>query len=160
MLVLWALAVLLGITMTSAPSAQPRLYLELAHRYKNVRDRLAQLTAGSSAQPSVEARNSLLYSNRVLIGEENGPALRWALAYGYVSVLRALHRAEQEIMIFEPREDLLGDIPGRKACRGSARPGTGPWRPRPGSGRRRCAAPSTSSATIAATASSAAATNC
>ncbi len=110
MLVLWALAVLLGITMTSAPSAQPRLYLELAHRYKNVRDRLAQLTAGSSAQPSVEARNSLLYSNRVLIGEENGPALRWAFAYGYVSVLRALHRAEQEIMIFEPREDLLGDI--------------------------------------------------
>jgi len=46
----------------------------------------------------------------VLIGEENGPALRWAFAYGYVSVLRALHRAEQEIMIFEPREDLLGDI--------------------------------------------------
>ncbi len=110
MLVLWALAVLLGITMTSAPSAQPRLYMELAHRYKNVRDRLAQLTAGTSAQPSVEARNSLLYSNRVLIGEENGPALRWALAYGYVGVLRALHRAEQEIMIFEPREDLLGDI--------------------------------------------------
>jgi len=108
-LVLWVLAVLLGITMTSAPSAQPRLYLELAHRYKNVRDRLAQLTPGS-AQPSVEARNSLLYSNRVLIGEENGPALRWALAYGYVSVLRALHRAEQEIIIFEPREDLLGDI--------------------------------------------------
>ena len=110
MLVLWILAVLLGITMTSAPSAQPRLYLELAHRYKNVRDRLAQLTTGTNSQPSVEARNSLLYSNRVLIGEENGPALRWALAYGYVSVLRALHRAEQEIIIFEPREDLLGDI--------------------------------------------------
>jgi hypothetical protein len=109
MVALWALAVLFGITMTSAPSAQPRLYLELAHRYKNVRDRLAQLSPGN-VQPSVEARNSLLYSNRVLIGEENGPALRWALAYGYVSVLRALHRAEQEIMILEPREDLLGDI--------------------------------------------------
>ncbi len=105
----WVAMILFGARLVAAPSAQPRLYLELAHRYKNARDRLAQLTPGT-IQPSVEARNSLLYSQRVLIGEENGPALRWALAYGYVSVLRALHRAEQEILVLEPREDLLGDI--------------------------------------------------
>jgi hypothetical protein len=107
--VLWALAVLLGRPMVSAPTAQARLYSELAHRYKNVRDRLAQLSAGN-AQPSVEARNSLLFAQRYLLGEENGPAMRWALGYGYVSVLRAIHRAEQEIMVLEPREDLLGEI--------------------------------------------------
>ncbi len=105
----WVATILFAARLTSASSAQPRLYLELAHRYKNTRDRLAQLTP-PGVQASVEARNSLLYSQRVLIGEENGPALRWALAYGYVSVLRAIHRAEQEIMVLEPREDLLGDI--------------------------------------------------
>jgi hypothetical protein len=107
--VLWVLVVLAGRPMTSAPSAQQRLYQELAHRYKNARDRLAQISPGN-VQPSVEARNSLLYAQRALIGEENGPALRWAHAYGYVGVLRAIHRVEQEILVLEPREDLLGDI--------------------------------------------------
>ncbi len=106
---LWVLVLMLGIPMTSAPSAQPRLYQELTHRYKNVRDRLGQLSAGPS-QPSVEARNSLLFTNRALLGEENGPALRWALGFGYVNVLRAIHRVEQEILVLEPREDLLMDV--------------------------------------------------
>jgi hypothetical protein len=104
----WLLSAILLRSLTSAPNAQPRLYLELCERYDQLRDRLPAGEAGP-ADAVKEARDQLDYAERALRGDESVPGLRWALGHGYISVYRAIHRAEEALLLTEAPETLVGE---------------------------------------------------
>jgi hypothetical protein len=56
-----------------------------------------------------EARTHLDYVDEELEGDGKGPALGWALASGYINVLRALHRADEALILVESSEAAVGD---------------------------------------------------
>lgn len=105
---LWLMVIRLLAPLMSAQKSQPRFYTELIERYQQLRDRIAQLDS-VPARDLIEARTQLDYARRSLVGEDSAPALRWALAHGYISVLRALHRVEEALFLVEPVEAVLGD---------------------------------------------------
>jgi hypothetical protein len=109
-IVVWALEFLVLRAMTSAPKAQPRFYTELIFRYQQVRDRWAERgTAHPPIALPVEVKTQLEWATRALTGEDKGPGLRWAMAYGYVSVLRAVHFAEEALILVERHDRVLSD---------------------------------------------------
>lgn len=77
-------------------------------RYQQLHDR-ARTLASPSQEAAVEARTQLNVADELLTGTGGEPALRWALAHGYVSVLRALHRAEEALLMVESQDDLVGE---------------------------------------------------
>ena len=120
----WALIVGLGVTglvwfggavfakaLVSAPRAQLRLYAELLERTRSLRDRTSMVAPVSPEDrvAAEEARTHVAYATEELEGEGAGPALRWALASGYMSVLRSLHRADEALIIVEPTDAAVGD---------------------------------------------------
>jgi len=105
-IIVWALEFFLMAPMMSSPKAQPRFYTELIYRYQQVCDRWTHV--GLKKVP-VEVQTQLDWAHRALIGEDSGPSLRWALAYGYVSVLRAIHFAEEALILVELPERVLSD---------------------------------------------------
>lgn len=120
----WAIVVGLGVTavvwfvgayfaqaIVSAPRAQLRLYADLLERGRTLRERTACTDARSSEGQECldEANTQLDYVYEELEGEGKGPALRWALASGYMSVMRSLHRAEEALIIAEATDAAVGD---------------------------------------------------
>ncbi len=106
--VAWLLLGFAARPMTAAAKVQPRFYNELKERYQQLHDRLRALSAESDPA-AVEARTQIRVADELLTGAGGGPALRWALAHGYVSVLRALHRAEEALLMVEPQDGLVGE---------------------------------------------------
>lgn len=104
---IWLLGAVLWRPMTSAARAQPRIFSELTQRLEALHDRLASI-GGAATDTGLqrEGASQLAYAANQLA---SGPALRWALAYGYVAVLRALHRAEEAILILQPIPTAVGD---------------------------------------------------
>jgi hypothetical protein len=120
----WAIAVGLGVTavvwlgggvfaraLVSAPRAQLRLYADLLERSRSLRERTVGIEAkGAEAKQSlVEAVSQLEYVDEELEGTGEGPALRWALASGYMSVMRSLHRTEEALFMVESTDAVVGD---------------------------------------------------
>ncbi len=97
--------------LVSAPRAQLRLYADLLERSRTLRDRVACVdTKSAEAQRCLEeARTQLDYVDEELAGEGKGPALRWALASGYMSVIRSMHRAEEALIMAESTDAVVGD---------------------------------------------------
>jgi hypothetical protein len=109
--VVWFLGAFFARALVSAPRAQLRLYSELLERTRSLRDRLASIGPRSAeAQAAAnEARAHVDHAGEELEGDGQGPALRWALATGYMSVMRALHRADEALIIVEPADAAVGD---------------------------------------------------
>ena len=109
--VVWFGGAFFARALVSAPRAQLRLYAELLERTRSLRDRATQLAPASPEDraASEEARTHVDYATKELEGDGSGPALRWALASGYMSVLRALHRADEALIIVEPADAAVGD---------------------------------------------------
>jgi hypothetical protein len=107
----WFGGAFLAKALVSAPRAQLRLYAELLERTRSLRDRSSTGTPVSPEDhpAAEEARTHVAYATEELEGEGAGPALRWALASGYMSVLRALHRADEALIIVEPTDAAVGD---------------------------------------------------
>lgn len=105
-IIVWVLEFFLMAPMMSSPKAQPRFYTELFYRYQQVRDRWDQL---ETDQVPPEVQTQLEWAHRALVGEDRGPGFRWALAYGYVSVLRSVHFAEEALILVERPERVLSD---------------------------------------------------
>jgi hypothetical protein len=103
----WLIGGVLWRPMASASRAQPRIFSELMQRLVTLRDRLASMD-GAVAEGGVhhEGASQLRYAAEQLA---SGPAFRWALAYGYVDVFRALHRAEEAILVLQPVANTVGD---------------------------------------------------
>ena len=109
--VVWFGGAFLARALVSAPRAQLRLYAELLERTRSLRDRATPLAPATPEDRAAaeEARTHVEYATKELEGEGSGPALRWALASGYMSVLRALHRADEALIIVEPADAAVGD---------------------------------------------------
>jgi hypothetical protein len=107
----WFGGAIFGRALVSAPRAQLRLYAELLERTRSLRDRLTAFTPRSpEGQAAVdEARAHITFASDELEGDGQGPALRWALASGYMSVMRALHRADEALIVVEPSDAAVGD---------------------------------------------------
>jgi hypothetical protein len=119
-----ALAVGLGVTtlvwfggalparsLVSAPRAQLRIYAELLERTRSLRDRVDALALAAPEERAAaeEARTHVDYATDQLERDGAGPALRWAMASGYMSVWRGLHRADEALIIVEPPDAAVGD---------------------------------------------------
>jgi hypothetical protein len=107
----WFIGAYLARPLVSAPRAQVRLYADLLERSRSLRDRLASVdTRTVEAKASAEeARTHLDYVHEELEGDGKGPALGWALASGYINVLRGLHRADEALIAVESSEAAVGD---------------------------------------------------
>ena len=101
----------LAQALVSAPRAQPRLFADLLERSRTLRKRTDAIDPDSSeARSSIdEATTQLDYVSEELEGVGQGAALRWALASGYMSVMRSLHRAEEALIIAESTEAAVAD---------------------------------------------------
>ncbi len=97
--------------LVSAPRAQLRLYAELLERSRSLRDRVSCIDAKTTEAKACadEARTQLEYVHEELEGDGKGPALGWALASGYMNVVRALHRADEALIMIESTEAAVGD---------------------------------------------------
>lgn len=104
----WPLLAIPLRPMTAASKVQPRFYNELRERYQQLHDR-ARALPSPSHEAALEARTQLNVADELLTGDGGAPALRWALAHGYISVLRALHRAEEALLVVESPDALVGD---------------------------------------------------
>jgi hypothetical protein len=95
----------------SAPRAQLRLYADLLERGRSLRERVDALAtpAAELRQNVEEAQSQLDYVDEELEGSGEGPALRWALASGYMSVMRSLHRAEEALVMVQAQDAVVGD---------------------------------------------------
>jgi hypothetical protein len=109
--VVWFGGAYFARALVSAPRAQLRLYAELLERTRSLRDRVTTIEPASPEERAAaeEARAHIDYATEELEGDGSGPALRWALASGYMSVLRALHRADEALIIVEPADAAVGD---------------------------------------------------
>lgn len=109
--VTWVLGAALARRLVSAPRAQLRLYAELLERTRSLGDRADSIDPRSADGDAAvaEARTHIEYAAEELEGEGMGPALRWALASGYMSVMRGLHRAEEVLITVESTESAVGD---------------------------------------------------
>src|SRR6185503_16493569 len=107
----WFGGAFLAKALVYAPRAQLRLYAELLERTRSLSDRTSTGTPVPSEDRAAadEARTHVAYATEELEGEGAGPALRWALASGYMSVLRALHRADEALIIVESTDAAVGD---------------------------------------------------
>ena len=110
-IVTWVLGAVLARRLVAAPRAQLRLYAELLERNRSLGDRTDSIDPKSpDGQAAVaEARTHIDYATEELEGDGMGPALRWALASGYMSVMRGLHRAEEALITVESSEAAVGD---------------------------------------------------
>ncbi len=109
--VVWFGGAFLARALVSAPRAQLRLFAELLERTRSLRDRATTLGPVSPGERAAaeEALTHVDYATDELEGSGAGPALRWAMASGYMSVLRALHRADEALIIVEPADAAVGD---------------------------------------------------
>jgi hypothetical protein len=108
---IWFVGAFFARPLVSAPRAQLRLYSELLERSRSLRDRSASLTPSSDEAQAAAAEigTHLDYVDEELEGEGMGAALRWALASGYMSVVRALHRVDEALLMAEPEDAAVGD---------------------------------------------------
>jgi hypothetical protein len=109
--VVWFGGAYFARALVSAPRAQLRLSAELLERTRSLRDRGTTLAPVSPEDRAAaeEARTHVDYATDELEGSGAGSALRWAMASGYMSVLRALHRADEALIIVEPTDAAVGD---------------------------------------------------
>jgi hypothetical protein len=109
--VVWVVGAFFAKGLVSAPRAQLRLYAELLERTRSLDDRVTSLHPVSPEELAAtsEARTHIDYATEELQGDGAGPALRWAFASGYMSVWRALHRADEALIIVEPDDSAVGD---------------------------------------------------
>ena len=107
----WFFGAFLARALVSAPRAQLRLYSELLERGRSLRDRSSRVEAKTPEGQAAadEARDHIDYVAEELEGEGMGPALRWALASGYMSVMRSLHRADEALIMVESPDAAVGD---------------------------------------------------
>jgi hypothetical protein len=107
----WFLGSWFARPLVSAPRAQLRLYAELVERSRSLRDRLSSIRAETTEAKAcvAEAQGHLDYVHVALEGFGKGPALDWALAYGYMNVQRGLHRADEALIMIESAEAAVGD---------------------------------------------------
>lgn len=110
-LLTWFIGAVFARPLVSAPRAQLRFYSELLERSRSLGDRSSSVDPRSAETQAAadEARTHLDYVSEELEGDGKGPALRWALASGYMSVMRALHRADEALVIVEPADAVVGD---------------------------------------------------
>jgi len=109
--IVWFGGAIAGRALVSAPRAQLRLYAELLERARSLNDRVMTVEPAAPEEKTAaeEARTHIYYTTEELQGAGSGPALRWALASGYMSVLRSLHRADEALIIVEPTDAAVGD---------------------------------------------------
>jgi hypothetical protein len=105
----WLLEFLLVAPMMASPTALPRFYQELISRYQHVRDRWEILKSKADPAESKEAATQLDWGHRALTGADSRPALSWAMADGYVNVLRSVHSVEEALILVESPERVLSD---------------------------------------------------
>jgi hypothetical protein len=108
----WLVAGALARPLTSAESAQPRVYSELCQRLHLLRDRLPPTTALPAGVPLGAHQEMVDLLNAVgveLASPRSGPALRWAIGHGYTTLLRELHRAAEILILLEPTDEVIGD---------------------------------------------------
>jgi hypothetical protein len=107
-----------GRTLASRERAQLRTYDQLRDRHAQLAARLEQLRgapveadrAHVHAAALAEAESRLDAAGHDLYDPEAGePALRWALATGYSSLMRTLHRVEEIIVANQPTAAVVGD---------------------------------------------------
>jgi hypothetical protein len=109
--IVWALAAFALRGLAGAERAQLRVYADLRQRAAQLRERLPREEPAEPRERAAwrEARAQLDHVDAELTGTGSAPALRWALASGYVNVLRALHRAEEALILVESPEAVVGD---------------------------------------------------
>jgi hypothetical protein len=99
--------------MARADTAQPRSYGELVFRTKRIRGRLAGLRVEADDRPigasqDVTTHLEVLEAQLGLNGSPPGAGFRYAHATGYMNLWRALHRAEEALLILQPRPEAFG----------------------------------------------------
>jgi hypothetical protein len=107
----WLVGALFARGLVTASRAQVRIFGELLERLRTLEIRAAGITASTPAAKAAlaEATTHLEHAAVELRGEGKDAALRWALASGYMSVLRGLHRAEEALMAVESDDELVAD---------------------------------------------------
>ena len=109
MIVAGIVAALALRSMCDVAGVQPRFHAELLERRRQLGDRLTALADAQPPAAVTEARTQLAAVDELLSGDDAKPGLGWAMAYGYISVLRALHRAEEALLMVESVDDLVGE---------------------------------------------------
>jgi hypothetical protein len=107
----WLIGALLARGLVTASRAQVRAFGELLERLRTLENRAAGITATSADEKAAlsEATTHLAHAAIELRGEGKDAALRWALASGYMSVMRGLHRAEEALIMAESTDEVVGD---------------------------------------------------
>ena len=97
--------------LVTASRAQVRAFAELLERTRTLENRASAIAPSSAEDRALlaEANSHIGHAAIELRGEGKNAALRWALASGYMSVMRALHRAEEALMIVELTDEAVGD---------------------------------------------------
>jgi hypothetical protein len=96
--------------MVRADTAQPRSYGELVFRTMRIRARLAGLREEAVGRPvgatqDVATHLEVLEAQLGLNGSPPGAGFRYGHATGYMNLWRALHRAEEALLILQPRPE-------------------------------------------------------
>lgn len=111
-MLVWACSALLLRRLSRADGANPCVHGELVRKYLSVRARLDAVTNGPEGATAA-AREATLQLESVpvdlgLVDSEAVVGSRWPLGFGYTSVWRRLHRAEECLIAVEPVAAVIG----------------------------------------------------
>jgi hypothetical protein len=102
----------LGRQLSRPDRAQPRTWESLVDRQTQLHARLEAMEQGGHLDPALaqEAKRLMAAVTEHLCEREKWtPALRWALATGYSSVQRTLHRLDEIVVVSQPVAGVTGD---------------------------------------------------
>ena len=111
-ILVWACSALLLRHLSRADGANPCVHGELVRKYLSVRARLDTVATGPEAAAAA-TREAALQLESVpadlgLVDSEGMVGSRWPLGFGYTSVWRRLHRAEECLIVVEPVAAVIG----------------------------------------------------
>jgi hypothetical protein len=102
----------LGRLLSRPERAQPRTWESLIDRKTQLRARIVAMSKSGKLDGALgDEAHQLLEAATRHLGEPHmwKPELRWALATGYSSLLRTLHRLEEIVVLAQPDDAVAGD---------------------------------------------------
>jgi hypothetical protein len=110
----WACSALLLRHLSRADGANPCVHGELVRKYLSLRARLDAVATDPEAAAAA-TREAALQLESVpadlgLVDSERVIGSRWPLGFGYTSVWRRLHRAEECLIVVEPVAAVIGQV--------------------------------------------------
>ncbi len=102
----------LGRQLSRPERAQPRTWEGLVDRQTQLQARIIAMKKSNAISPDLEEEADRLLaavSAHLCVRAQWKPELRWALATGYSSVQRTLHRIDEIVVLAQPRDSVIGD---------------------------------------------------